>query len=196
MLQLILIPNDNRAPLADYRLPPFLCRSLSLAVISHLTKASVCRPPLAAHSLVAPPFLPRGHFQPAVPFVLGARQNYEEPFLREKKPHRLVKISQFGDFNMASRHPLSGGNNTLHSEQIRAEIQRFESVHPCIYQIYDMLNCLPEACDSLRMQLRDQVVAIEASVARCAPAFLPHPHRTVIHHNPVRRLTDSATLLN
>eukprot|EP00081_Caenorhabditis_elegans_P001294 NP_001022839.1 Arf-GAP with ANK repeat and PH domain-containing protein cnt-2 [Caenorhabditis elegans] len=33
-----------------------------------------------------------------------------------------------------SRHLLTGGNNTLHSEQIRSEIQRFESVHPCIYQ--------------------------------------------------------------
>ncbi|VDP22950.1 unnamed protein product [Heligmosomoides polygyrus] len=45
------------------------------------------------------------------------------------------------------------GTNTLHSEQCRAEIQRFESVHPCIYQVniasayvlHDILGCLKKA---------------------------------------------------
>uniref|UniRef100_A0A7I4YAL4 Small monomeric GTPase n=1 Tax=Haemonchus contortus TaxID=6289 RepID=A0A7I4YAL4_HAECO len=55
------------------------------------------------------------------------------------------------------------GTNTLHSEQCRAEIQRFESVHPCIYQIYDMLECLPLPPEyaHMRDEIRDQVVCIE-----------------------------------
>ncbi|KAF1762165.1 hypothetical protein GCK72_010427 [Caenorhabditis remanei] len=60
-----------------------------------------------------------------------------------------------------SRHLLSGGNNTLHSEQIRAEIQRFESVHPCIYQIYDLLNLLPDGCHAISEQIREQIVSVE-----------------------------------
>nr|CDJ82413.1 C. briggsae CBR-CNT-2 protein [Haemonchus contortus] len=58
------------------------------------------------------------------------------------------------------------GTNTLHSEQCRAEIQRFESVHPCIYQIYDMLECLPLPPEyaHMRDEIRDQVVCIEAHV--------------------------------
>ncbi|CAI5444038.1 unnamed protein product [Caenorhabditis angaria] len=68
------------------------------------------------------------------------------------------------NLKMSSRHLLvSSGNNTLNSEQIRAEIHRFESVHPSIYQIYDLLNLLPEGYDVLGTQLREQVVAIEDS---------------------------------
>ncbi|ULT99957.1 hypothetical protein L3Y34_000905 [Caenorhabditis briggsae] len=60
-----------------------------------------------------------------------------------------------------SRYLLAGGNNTLHSEQIRAEIQRFESVHPCIYQIYDLLNLLPDGCHAISEQIREQIVSVE-----------------------------------
>nr|CAA10736.1 centaurin gamma 1A [Caenorhabditis elegans] len=60
-----------------------------------------------------------------------------------------------------SRHLLTGGNNTLHSEQIRSEIQRFESVHPCIYQIYDLLNLLPDGCHAISEQIREQIVSVE-----------------------------------
>ncbi|EYC41055.1 hypothetical protein Y032_0584g311 [Ancylostoma ceylanicum] len=66
---------------------------------------------------------------------------------------------------MAGRQLHAGfpGTNTLHSEQCRAEIQRFESVHPCIYQIYDMLECLPLPPEyaHMRDEIRDQVVCIE-----------------------------------
>lgn len=46
-------------------------------------------------------------------------------------------------------------------EQIRNEVLRFESVHPCIYSVYDLLD-LVENVD-LREQIREQVVAVEGS---------------------------------
>ncbi|VDN35819.1 unnamed protein product [Gongylonema pulchrum] len=53
-----------------------------------------------------------------------------------------------------------GGNaNAYVSEQIRNEIQRFESVHPCIYTVYDLIELIPDPL--LQNQLRDQVVCIE-----------------------------------
>ncbi|GMS90894.1 hypothetical protein PENTCL1PPCAC_13069, partial [Pristionchus entomophagus] len=45
------------------------------------------------------------------------------------------------------------------SEQIRQEIQRFESVHPCIYQVYDLLEQVQDV--HLQEAIRDQVVGIE-----------------------------------
>ncbi|PIO61777.1 hypothetical protein TELCIR_16687, partial [Teladorsagia circumcincta] len=74
---------------------------------------------------------------------------------------RLLSLLQ----TMSGRQLHTGfpGTNTLHSEQCRAEIQRFESVHPCIYQIYDMLECLPLPPEyaHMRDEIRDQVVCIE-----------------------------------
>ncbi|CAJ0941977.1 unnamed protein product, partial [Mesorhabditis belari] len=72
---------------------------------------------------------------------------------------------------------ISKGMNShkgLNSRQIREEIKRFESVHPCIYQIYDILDCLSEnekkhdslgekkhaLLDNLE-QIRQQVLLIE-----------------------------------
>ncbi|VDM99226.1 unnamed protein product [Thelazia callipaeda] len=49
--------------------------------------------------------------------------------------------------------------NAYISEQIRNEIQRFESVHPCIYAVYDLIDLIPDHL--LQNQLRDQVVCIE-----------------------------------
>uniref|UniRef100_A0A915PIM5 Uncharacterized protein n=1 Tax=Setaria digitata TaxID=48799 RepID=A0A915PIM5_9BILA len=45
--------------------------------------------------------------------------------------------------------------NAYISEQIRNEIQRFESVHPCIYTVYDLIELIPDQL--LQNQLRDQV---------------------------------------
>jgi Arf-GAP/GTPase/ANK repeat/PH domain-containing protein 1/3 len=42
---------------------------------------------------------------------------------------------------------------------IREEIQRFESVHPSIYAIYDYLELIPDRI--LASQIRDHVVCIE-----------------------------------
>ena len=47
-------------------------------------------------------------------------------------------------------------NNSL---AIRQEIQRFESVHPSIYAIYDLIELVPNA--SIAQQIRDHVVCIE-----------------------------------
>ncbi|XP_076253397.1 centaurin gamma 1A isoform X3 [Rhynchophorus ferrugineus] len=49
-------------------------------------------------------------------------------------------------------------NNSL---AIRQEIQRFESVHPSIYAIYDLLDMIPDGHKA--QQIRDHVVCIEDS---------------------------------
>lgn len=45
------------------------------------------------------------------------------------------------------------------SAAIRAEIQRFESVHPNIYSIYELLERVEEPL--LQNQIREHVIAIE-----------------------------------
>jgi len=47
-------------------------------------------------------------------------------------------------------------NNSM---AIRQEIQRFESVHPSIYAIYDLIESIPDPV--LGQQIRDHVVCIE-----------------------------------
>ena len=42
---------------------------------------------------------------------------------------------------------------------IRHEIQRFESVHPSIYAIYDLIELIPDQL--LSQQIREHVVCIE-----------------------------------
>ncbi|PAV57063.1 hypothetical protein WR25_26128 [Diploscapter pachys] len=64
---------------------------------------------------------------------------------------------------MSRPHPSHVGGNTLNTEQIHAEILRFEGVHPCIYQVYDLLECLPKDCEAVKLQLRDQIVCIEGT---------------------------------
>ncbi|KAH8400525.1 hypothetical protein KR222_002978 [Zaprionus bogoriensis] len=46
---------------------------------------------------------------------------------------------------------------------IRQEIQRFESVHPSIYAIYDLIDLLPMPDAQIAQQIRDHVVCIEDS---------------------------------
>lgn len=53
------------------------------------------------------------------------------------------------------------GSASTTSEQIRQEIQRFESVHPCIYAIYDLIDAVPDA--ALADQIRQNVVCIEGN---------------------------------
>ena len=47
----------------------------------------------------------------------------------------------------------------LNSRAVREEIQRFESVHPHIYAIYDLLEQIDDP--TLQDQLREHVVCIE-----------------------------------
>ncbi|KAE8745273.1 hypothetical protein FOCC_FOCC008065 [Frankliniella occidentalis] len=53
-------------------------------------------------------------------------------------------------------HLQSFINNSL---AIRQEIQRFESVHPSIYAIYDLIELVPDQL--IAQQIRDHVVCIE-----------------------------------
>lgn len=48
------------------------------------------------------------------------------------------------------------------SVAIRQEIQRFESVHPSIYAIYDLIELIPDAI--VAQQIRDHVVCIEGKI--------------------------------
>ena len=50
-------------------------------------------------------------------------------------------------------------NNSL---AIRQEIQRFESVHPSIYAIYDLIDLIPDGL--VAQQIRDHVVCIEGEL--------------------------------
>ncbi|XP_013102623.1 centaurin-gamma-1A-like isoform X3 [Stomoxys calcitrans] len=49
---------------------------------------------------------------------------------------------------------------------IRQEIQRFESVHPSIYAIYDLIDLLPITDAQIAQQIRDHVVCIEENHIR------------------------------
>ena len=48
---------------------------------------------------------------------------------------------------------------STNSLAIRQEIQRFESVHPSIYAIYDLIELVPDPL--LAQQIREHVVCIE-----------------------------------
>lgn len=50
------------------------------------------------------------------------------------------------------------------SAAIRSEIQRFESVHPNIYSIYELLERVEEPV--LQNQIREHVIAIEGRTGR------------------------------
>ncbi|KAK0182680.1 hypothetical protein PV327_000792 [Microctonus hyperodae] len=55
----------------------------------------------------------------------------------------------------------SGQSGHDHSFTIRQEIQRFESVHPSIYAIYDLIDLISDT--HIAKQIREHVVAIEDS---------------------------------
>ena len=54
---------------------------------------------------------------------------------------------------------------------IRQEIQRFESVHPSIYAIYDLIEAIPDPL--IQQQIREHVVCIEGKFL--SPSF-SHPY--------------------
>lgn len=59
----------------------------------------------------------------------------------------------------SSRNNFQFFNNPL---AIRQEIQRFESVHPSIYAIYDLIELIPD--QQVAQQIRDHVVCIEGKL--------------------------------
>jgi hypothetical protein len=67
--------------------------------------------------------------------------------------------------------PMMGSNNRgsyipymSNSLAIRQEIQRFESVHPSIYAIYDLIELVPDP--HLAQQIREHVVCIEGRIQK------------------------------
>lgn len=56
----------------------------------------------------------------------------------------------------------TGQSGQDHSLAIRQEIQRFESVHPSIYAIYDLIDLLTDT--HIAKQIREHVVAIEGKL--------------------------------
>lgn len=58
-----------------------------------------------------------------------------------------------------SNSKLSSQQQIANSLFIRKEIQRFESVHPNIYSIYDLIDSIGDF--NLQQQIRDHIVNIE-----------------------------------
>ena len=58
-----------------------------------------------------------------------------------------------------ANHPNYMSSYMTNSLAIRQEIQRFESVHPSIYAIYDLIELVPDPL--LAQQIREHVVCIE-----------------------------------
>jgi len=54
------------------------------------------------------------------------------------------------------RQPVISHANAM---AIRHEIQRFESVHPCIYSLYDLIDAIHSPL--LQNQMREHVIRIE-----------------------------------
>ena len=61
-----------------------------------------------------------------------------------------------------ANHPNYMSSYMTNSLAIRQEIQRFESVHPSIYAIYDLIELVPDPL--LAQQIREHVVCIEGKV--------------------------------
>lgn len=55
----------------------------------------------------------------------------------------------------------TGQSGHDYSLAIRQEIQRFESVHPSIYAIYDLIDLISDT--HIAKQIREHVVAIEGT---------------------------------
>ena len=53
---------------------------------------------------------------------------------------------------------------------VRQEIQRFESVHPSIYAIYDLIDAIPDPL--IQQQIREHVVCIEGELSHSCTIFI------------------------
>lgn len=71
----------------------------------------------------------------------------------------------------------TGQSGHDHSLAIRQEIQRFESVHPSIYAIYDLIELVPDA--HIAKQIREHVVAIEGIYLTISCPFYFIPQRMI-----------------
>lgn len=64
---------------------------------------------------------------------------------------------------MSQRSPIQPYHSN--SLAVRQEIQRFESVHPSIYAIYDIIDAIPDQL--IQQQIREHVVCIEGKSTHC-----------------------------
>ena len=67
-----------------------------------------------------------------------------------------------GSQNFYQNFSTGSGQQYSTSMSIRHEIQRFESVHPSIYAIYDLIELIPDQL--LSQQIREHVVCIEGKL--------------------------------
>lgn len=74
-------------------------------------------------------------------------------------------------------------SNSFSSLSIRQEIQRFESVHPSIYAVFDLLDLIPDYGTS--QQIREHMSAIEGEYL-CLfvqPTHMSCVHRSILHYD-------------
>ncbi|CAH2281629.1 arf-GAP with GTPase, ANK repeat and PH domain-containing 3 isoform X2 [Pelobates cultripes] len=77
-------------------------------------------------------------------------------------PSQFGTVPQFGSGSVPAPPPPGAPQYVLsNSVAIRAEIQRFESVHPNIYAIYDLIERVDDL--GLQNQIREHVISIEDS---------------------------------
>jgi len=69
-----------------------------------------------------------------------------------------------GSSNSPYRQPATAHANAV---AIRNEIQRFESVHPSIYALYDLIDVIHNPL--LQQQMREHVICIEGKIS---PSFV------------------------
>ena len=81
----------------------------------------------------------------------------EYPAQSHENLRAISSVIPISDREMANQQSyLPYMTNSL---AIRQEIQRFESVHPSIYAIYDLIELVPDPL--LAQQIREHVVCIE-----------------------------------
>ncbi|BFF94108.1 centaurin-gamma-1A [Drosophila madeirensis] len=88
------------------------------------------------------------------------RHHNQTPTATQLLGDRSASSSSSSSMLLAPQPPQPLISNSL---AIRQEIQRFESVHPSIYAIYDLIDLLPLSDAQIAQSIRDHVVCIEDS---------------------------------
>ncbi|KAK9395864.1 arf-GAP with GTPase ANK repeat and PH domain-containing protein 3-like [Crotalus adamanteus] len=140
-----------------------------------------------------PSFLPSFPAAPAMNFPGGPGQSPGQPPPPSSSREGASLAAPGGSSSSASSSAAASGPPPFglsNSAAIRAEIGRFESVHPNIYAIYDLIERVDEL--ALQNQIREHVISIEGTEAHggrterhgdpppfdppCSPPRDPHPH--------------------
>ncbi|BFF94109.1 centaurin-gamma-1A [Drosophila madeirensis] len=98
------------------------------------------------------------------------RHHNQTPTATQLLGDRSASSSSSSSMLLAPQPPQPLISNSL---AIRQEIQRFESVHPSIYAIYDLIDLLPLSDAQIAQSIRDHVVCIEGKFkSKSQPSFL------------------------